>query len=266
MPDIFDPTSESSFCRAPSTDHYPDPSREPLLEQKTVSTKSRFLRTWLATSADLRPTLDSDAVKWGIHWYTPVSIVLLLLLGIMGATAHHGFYRQLHGKIVGDEDQQRRVIWIGTSMGFLAKMSFTAVLAISRTQWVWATLRKKSMALGGIDALFGVSLDPTFFANVNMLRHAKFATVMAIIMWMFPLTVLLSPGAVSVHTIPQTSTVPYTVRSIQFQFDPNPTASLLIDNTFAKRIDVFSTGHWVFAEAPYGPRVFRSRNIDTFHS
>lgn len=263
MSDISDPTLESKLYQDPSTHQYPNPSWEPLLEHKALTTKSGFFRTWFATTADLRPTPDSEEVKWGIHWYTPVTIVFLLLLGLVSAAAHHVFYQQLHGKTVGDEDQQRRVFWIGSSLGFLAKVSFTAVLAISRTQWVWATLRKKSMTLGGIDALFGVSSDPTFFANLNMLRRAKFATLMAIMMWVLPLTAILSPGTISVKTMLQTSTLPCTVQSIRFPFDPNPTASLLMHSTVAKRMTVFTTGQWYATMPSSVPRVIWAREIDT---
>lgn len=240
MSDNHDPASAFQFSRDIS-------ANEHLLDHKTSTAKTGFFRAWFATSTDLRPTPDSREVKWGIHWYTPVTIVLLLVLGIASATAHHFFYSHLHDETVGDEGRQRWVFWIGSSLGFFTKVSFTSVLAISRTQWVWVTLRKKSMTLGGIDALFGVSSDLTFFKNYDMLRHAKFATVMAIMMWIFPLTAILTPGTISVATVPQISELPCTVRTVLFPFDQNSTATLLAGNDTSV---IFNTGIWSFTEPP----------------
>lgn len=63
--------------------------------------KPGFFRTWLATASSLRPTRDPTDIKWGIHWYTPVSIIFLLLVGTTTAIGHHFFYRWLHGRVVG---------------------------------------------------------------------------------------------------------------------------------------------------------------------
>lgn len=225
---------------------HPNKDRQTLLPPKIPVTKNGFFRTWFATSADLRATHGSDAVIWGIHWYTPVSIALLLLLGIASTVAQHLFYSSLHDTDVakGSESDQQWVSLTGSSLGFLTKVCFTAVLAISRTQWVWVTLRRRKMTLGGIDALFGVSSDPTFFSNFNMLRHAKFATLMAILMWMTPLTVILTAGTLVVTPVAQNKMIPCTVRSIVFPFDTKSSATLLKNTSFRRNMTVATSGGW----------------------
>lgn len=95
-----------------------------------------FLRTWFASSADLRSTADTNNVEWGIYWVTPASVILLFVLGTMSAIGHHFHYSALHGTIVGTEIEQRWASWIGSGFSFFTKVTLTAAIGISRTQWV----------------------------------------------------------------------------------------------------------------------------------
>lgn len=253
MSDIGDPASRSTDYKDPSRHQHPNPAAEQLIESRSPAAKNGFFRTWFATSADLRPTPHSDAVKWGIHWYTPVTLVLLFLLGIGSAMGHHFLFNFLHDSPAGDTGRQQWVSWIGSSFGFLTKVGFTSVLGISRTQWIWVTLRKKSLTLGGIDALFGVSSDPTLFVNMNMLRNAKFATFMAAMMWTFPLTAILSQGSMSVIIVPETSILNCTVPTLVFSFDQNSTAIPLLNSGAGEPIQEHSMGMWDVAVPPAGP-------------
>lgn len=205
LPDTSDPPAYSA-------------DEGPPLETPPVK-KPGFIRSWLATSTNLRPTSDPSDIEWGIHWYTPVSIVLLLLVGTSTAITHHLIYTALDAQAVGGAVQQRWTSWIGSGLGFLTKVTLTAALGISRTQWVWLTLRKKWLTLTAIDSLFGVISDPTLFLDWRMMRQAKVATVMAIMMWVVPLAAILTPGTLSVKTVAITDTVDCFVPSLLFEFD-----------------------------------------------
>lgn len=189
-----------------------------------VRTESGFVRKWLASSTDLESSPQPSSAKWGIHWYTPGTIIFLFILGVASAVGHHLFYKHLDGTAAGDAYHQQWVFQIGSGLAFLSKAALLSVLEISRTQWVWVTLRRKFLTLAGIDAVVGVASDITYFTNRDMLRGAKIATVMAVVLWVFPLTAILTPGTISVHTVTQTAVVPCTVRTILFDLDPDPTA------------------------------------------
>lgn len=148
-------------------------------------------------------------------------MVALFILGVGCAISHHTYYSQLDGSIAGGADQQQWVIQIGAGLAFLSSAALVSVIGISRTQWVWVTLRRRFITLAGVDALFGVTSDPLYFLNQDMLHRAKLATLMAVIMWIFPFTAILTPGTISVQTIVKTDTVPCSVRTILFDFDPN---------------------------------------------
>lgn len=81
------------------------------------------------------------------------------------------------------------------------------------------TLRKRFITAAGIDALFGVTLDPTYFKNFDMTRRAKLATFMAVVIWAYPLTAILTPGTIPVQTVAQINQVPCTVQTPAFEFD-----------------------------------------------
>lgn len=203
-----EPTNQLAY----STDESP-PLESPSVE------KPGLIQTWLATSTDLRPTGDPSDIKWGIHYHTPLSIVLLLLVGTSTAITHHLIYKSLHETTVGGALQQRWTLWIGSGLGFLTKVTLTAALGISRTQWVWLTLRKKWFTLTTIDSLFGIISDPTLFLDWEMIRHAKVATVMAIAMWIFPLAAILTSGTISVKTVARNDSVDCFVPTLLFEFD-----------------------------------------------
>lgn len=203
-----------------------------------------FLRTWFASSADLRLAADTNDVGWGIHWSTPASVILLFVLGTMSAIGHHLHYKALHDTIVGTETEQRWASWIGSGFSFFTKVTLTAALGISRTQWVWLTLRKKWLTLRGIDAVFGVTSDPTYFMNPLMLKRAKAATIIAVSMWMIPIAAILTPGTISVDLFPETKIIPCSVGSLRFPFDHNSTAILRADSDPAPILPIVNLELW----------------------
>lgn len=244
MSDLRSPALRPSFSRGSTTTSYSsaDTARETLLG--TPTTKNSFFRTWFATSADLLSIPGSHDVKWGIHWKTPVSMIMFFLFGALSAATHHIYYRMLHGTDVGNASRQQWVLWIGSFLSFLTRGSLLAVLGIARTQWVWVTLREKFMTMGGIDALFAVSTNPTCFANRNMLRNAKIATVMAVIMWILPIPVILTPGTMTVTTVTLRNMVPCSVRSMVFSYDSNSTAKRIWEAGINPNISVATVGFW----------------------
>lgn len=225
----------------------------------TLPVRSGFMRKWFATSTELRPSQGSQQTQWGIHWYTPASVILMLVLGIASATGHHVFYNMLDGTAAGDEGEQRWVTWIGTGLAFFTNAALASVLGISRTQWLWLTLRRKFLTLGGIDAIFGVTSDPLFFTNRDMLRQAKLATFMAILIWISPLTSMLTPSTIPVKTVIRVSTVPCTVRTLVFEFDPGSTAEKLCCNNL--KSNVTTTGLAKYAESGEVVREFITTRI-----
>lgn len=197
------------------------------------------IRSWLRRGYSLEPRQYSSSEKpllnqdvkyeaqWGIHWQTPVSIIGLLMIGLGSGVCHHLFYAYLDGSSAESAINQQLATRIGTAFAFLVKTTLVAAIGISRKQLIWYALRRRPITLAGIDGLFGVSSDPTQFANLDMILNAPFSTLMAIVMWTIPLSSIVAPGSLSitpgtVHVYNATCKVPTT----RYPFDRNSSAVL----------------------------------------
>lgn len=248
----------------PSTDPAPPALNHTVILDSSApaNMKRKSPRTWLASSTHLRPCPDSNLVKWGIHWYTPVGMILIFFLGVGSAITHHLYYTMLHDTPAGTAYRQRWVIQIGTGLAFLSRASLVSVVEVARTQWLWLTLRKRFITLGGIDAMFGVTSDPTYFLNLAMLRGAKLTTLMAALIWIFSLTAILTPGSISVRSVPETTLLPCTVRTLRFPFDTHSTAQPLWWE--GKNITNVGVARWNEAELAFPAIVARVMKISAY--
>lgn len=228
-----DPSSYPTICPSENSD---DTDSPPQQAEGEFGTRTGLLTSFLSTSKNLQPraNLSGDCEKnipleapWGIHWYTPTLIILLVTTAIVTSCIHHSYYLSLDGNRAGDTMRQARVIRIGTGLGFLFKTAIIAAVSISRKQCVWATLRKRAMTLEGIDAMFEVVSDPFYFANLDMILRARLATLIALIMWVMPLASLFTPSTISVTA---GGTADYEVNctapTVKYSFD-NQSAAIL---------------------------------------
>jgi hypothetical protein len=68
-------------------------------------------------------------------------------------------------------------------LAFLVKSCLASAAIIAHVQWLWRTLRRKDITMGGIDAAFSVESSIWAFMNVEMISKVKVGTAMAIIAW-----------------------------------------------------------------------------------
>lgn len=133
----------------------PDPyghSPQPLLSQKTFAESTRS-RQSLPSNIEIQSLIQHRSgmtSTWGIHWWTPFSLIALFVLGVAGACIHHGFYSSLDGKEV---KAQLWMVRIGTGMAFFVKMCLVGTVVLAYKQRIWYSMRRKSMTVGAIDGL-----------------------------------------------------------------------------------------------------------------
>ncbi|KAL0634978.1 hypothetical protein Q9L58_006096 [Maublancomyces gigas] len=159
-------------------------------------------------------------------WVRSIPIPALLLLGIIAAVLHHVFYITLHYQNAGAESRQRWVSRIGAGLAFLCYTCFVAALTISRDQVVWMTLREDSFTLRQIDALFGASSGPLHLFHRDIFRRARTATFMALIIYIIPLTAILTPSSITVQPSSKQLPIPCVGRSVRYKMDNESTAIL----------------------------------------
>lgn len=165
--------------------------------------------------------------SWGVHWFTPVSMIVLLLLGLGSALGHHLYYSTLNKQQAGTAAQQQWVTRIGTALAFLTQATLSTAVLISRNQRVWVSLRGKFLSLYAIDALFSVTDNFFHFINGEMIAHAKTATLMALVRWIIPIAAIFTPGTISVISTLEFNTTSCTTPTLRFPYEQSNMSSLV---------------------------------------
>ncbi|KAI5464468.1 hypothetical protein BGZ63DRAFT_503248 [Mariannaea sp. PMI_226] len=168
---------------------------------------------------------------WGVHWRSPVTMILFFLGATGCAIGHHFYYSRLDGTVVTNTSSrwdlesvrngQEWAIRFGTAFAFLVKTLFAAAVAIAFQQRLWVTARKRTMSVAGLDAMFAAANSITSLTNFEFLHKAKVGAVLAILVWLIPLSALVTPATLTVKpsTISNSSTMP--IPSINFSnIDP----------------------------------------------
>lgn len=111
-------------------------------------------------------------------------MVCVFLCGVGFAVGHHEYYKSLDGE---PADDQLMKIRYGTALAFLTKAALAGSVVVAFRQRVWHTVRNKAIKMHGLDALFAIVEDPTWFfkpdSGREIMTKAKLATVMAAATW-----------------------------------------------------------------------------------
>lgn len=71
----------------------------------------------------------------------------------------------------------------GTAFSFLAQISLGAAIWASYTRWLWRTVQRKEMTVGGLNAAFAADTSVLSLLNLEMLRKLRIGSVMAAFAW-----------------------------------------------------------------------------------
>ncbi|KAK0736129.1 hypothetical protein B0T21DRAFT_383761 [Apiosordaria backusii] len=135
--------------------------------------------------------------RWSWNWLNaPWVMYAALLLGIVFAGSHHAFYVSLNGK---PADDQLKMMRFGGFLSYASKASLFAAVFFAYRQQVWVTVRRKHLRLKTVDGIFAISQDLTGLFNSEMWKKSKVVIFLAVIMWLFPLVVILTPSSLTVE-------------------------------------------------------------------
>jgi hypothetical protein len=151
-----------------------------LLQSANTGASGRPISISEPTYVFTRPPSDGRGTAGGIYWWTPVSMLGLFILGLIGAVSHHAYYRSLNGQEV---TGQLNKVRYGTALAVFTKTTLVGSVAIAYRQRIWWNFRKKAMTLSAIDSMFAVLGNPTMFYEKDMVINAKLATLMAVAVW-----------------------------------------------------------------------------------
>lgn len=150
-----------------------------------------------------------------IYWVTPVTGIGFFLVGLGAALGHHFFLASLNDTPVSNQ------VWVNRyslAMAFVDKSSLAAAISLAYAQKLWLTLQqsRRGVTVGAIDALFTAQESLAKMFTFDMWRMAFVAAVIVTIIWLMPLAALISPTALSVGLLTQsTSTLDCVVPTLE---------------------------------------------------
>jgi hypothetical protein len=92
------------------------------------------------------PGMPEDA-SWGVHWFQPAFIIIMLLCGLAFALSHHFYYASMNGSTAGDAAKQAWPIRFGTAFAFLVVSCLQAATASALAQYIWTVVRRKPLKI-----------------------------------------------------------------------------------------------------------------------
>lgn len=124
-------------------------------------------------------------VKWGVHWHKhPLLILLIFSTGLGAALGHHYYYSYLEGRRPVNDLQKGTVVLVGNILSFLTIFLWRMSCTMSYKQYIWTTVKKKSLKLSTLDKIFALTSDPRGFFSWEVMTKTKVLFVMALIAWL----------------------------------------------------------------------------------
>ncbi|KAK3687593.1 hypothetical protein B0T22DRAFT_489454 [Podospora appendiculata] len=160
--------------------------------------------------------------RWSWFWTWADSAWVmyeLLLVGIVLAVSHHVFYSRLDKT---PADDQLKMLRYGNMLAYATKSFLATAIIFAYRQQIWATVRRKNLQLGTIDSLFAAVDDIRAMVNLEFITQTKVALGLAIVVWLFPLTVILTPATLTVSPLLETiNSQCSSVRTLNFELEKN---------------------------------------------
>lgn len=145
-----------------------------------------------------RPGPPSSPTQLSQQWWKPVLwMSLLIALALVAGIAQHLSFSKLDGESV-ETIPQAWAHNIGTAIGFVLKTSLTLAVALAFQEALWYSVRKRAIRISTLDDLFVLLGNPLGF-TIDSARSAPIAVILAGVAWIIPLSVILSPGTLTVQ-------------------------------------------------------------------
>ncbi|KAE9364981.1 hypothetical protein N431DRAFT_488253 [Stipitochalara longipes BDJ] len=145
------------------------------------------------------PQRPRKYVQWGVKWHRqPLLMLLFALASGIFSIGHHFLYSVLGGTRAGSDHRQQWAHAFGNALAILVITSLAAANRAVYKQYIWTIVRRKSLSLRSLDGLFSLTSDPLGFFNLETMRHAPLAVILAFLCWIIPLAGLLPPGSLVV--------------------------------------------------------------------
>lgn len=126
------------------------------------------------------PTRASGCAFFPRRWSSSWNAYVFFAFGLACAIGHHVFYSALNGK---PADDQLQMLRYGTVLAFGTKAGLCAAVVAAYRQRVWTTVRTRFLSIGALDSLFAATEDLRALWNWELVKDAKTAMALAVIVW-----------------------------------------------------------------------------------
>ena len=150
-----------------------------------------------------------------------IFVAALLAAGVVLVIVHHLFNQHLDKKSLDAAinelppflRNQAYVNFIGTTIAHCVRIAFSMAIGVTFGQYFWSVLRSKSHTIAQIDALVNCGQSPFSFSGLRAMTTSFSLFLISLIAAATAIIVVLSPGALTVHTNVHRST-PCSVPSV----------------------------------------------------
>ncbi|KAK4241994.1 hypothetical protein C8A03DRAFT_40696 [Achaetomium macrosporum] len=142
----------------------------------------------------------------------------MFFIGFAFAVGHHIFYSKLDGRPADDQKHQIQMMRFGGFLSYAAKAALLGAVVFAYRQQIWVTVISNVLRLRTIDSVFAAVDEPMTLLNWEFIKKARVAACLAVLAWLFPLTVILTPATLTVSPITETKNGQcHNVRTLNFE-------------------------------------------------
>lgn len=155
-----------------------------MVERETLLKCAQVARTRIISLTSQESLRPRKYVQWGVKWHRkPLIMVSFALFGVALAIGHHFYYSELSGSRARSERRQQWAHAFGNALAILVVTALAAGNRAAYKQYMWTLVRRKPFSLRSIDGLFSLTSDPLSFFNLELLKHAPIAALLAVLCW-----------------------------------------------------------------------------------
>ncbi|KAH8670218.1 hypothetical protein BGZ60DRAFT_527700 [Tricladium varicosporioides] len=145
-----------------------------------------------------KPIASTSEPETHIYWRSPASMVAAFVVGILMAVGHHLYYSSLDSDIVGNPDEQQGKLRYGNFFAFATQFTLASSVGFAYTQWLWRTLRKRTITVSCLDSAFSADTVLMSMFNPEMWWKLKLASLLALLVWCLQIPSLFTPATLGV--------------------------------------------------------------------
>src|SRR5690242_2547620 len=138
-----------------------------------------------------------------VGWWTPLIIVGTFLAAVLIAIIHYVYCRILDKKPVGSTIPQSWNTALSVTFAHLFATALTASASTAFTQLLWWYLRRRSLSISKIDALFSLNCSSSNLYQLGILKTTPVLWFFGLLVPLISVATIFPPGSLVVQQLPK---------------------------------------------------------------